>query len=299
MKTPINNHQAEQLVEAFIKKLESNTQPKENPQHEHVEFKQAQEVRQDFEEMDEAKPKRSHRSNRIAYKTDNKTWMTTFGDLTALMLTFFVMLFALSSTNQAEWKRFSEIMQKHFTILVQNPFNTEITIDRFNIGHGDNIDYIYSLMDEKIPTLGNFEQAQLLKDSQQLILILSNDAQFNMTQASWINEDITQNQIRQITGLLMEFSNHVEVIGFGFDLDIPDDLDRDRAQIALGVERALTISQAMKDMGFPYMIRAGSASSLASISTLAQAQNPTMLADIDFRLTPMVAIIIKQDLAVH
>jgi chemotaxis protein MotB len=57
-------------------------------------------------------------------------WMTTFGDLMALLLTFFVLMLSLSSINQQKYEAISDVMGESFGLQkIKAPDNTHPTPD--------------------------------------------------------------------------------------------------------------------------------------------------------------------------
>ena len=79
-------------------------------------------------------------------------WLLSFGDTVALMLAFFVMLFAMSSVEESNVSKLiaaitSDTPQK---VLTRPVPNSNFSIENVKVYNGLSLDYIYQLIDEKI-----------------------------------------------------------------------------------------------------------------------------------------------------
>ncbi len=108
-------------------------------------------------------------------------WLVTFTDLIALLLTFFVMLFSMSSVKVDRWKEMTDALSKTL-----NPARTETEeapTAQYNISsvfrrRAINIDYLNAVLQEKLdkdPMLG---QSRLILLDDLVIISMSGDLLF-------------------------------------------------------------------------------------------------------------------------
>lgn len=102
-------------------------------------------------------------------------WMLTFADLVSLMLTFFVLLFAMSSIESGRWHELTRTLAERL-----NPGETasaDATADR-NIAHvrepgpGEGLDYLATLFEAVIADTPLFRDATVRLENQRLVVSL-------------------------------------------------------------------------------------------------------------------------------
>ena len=106
-----------------------------------------------------------------------RIWLTTFADLTALMLTFFVLQFSMSKIDEVEWQNLSDSFQTKLTEIrdTEVPIPQDsLTIARQDRIPGDDLDYLGSIVADYLAETGLSEGVVLLVDSDRVRLRLSN-----------------------------------------------------------------------------------------------------------------------------
>jgi chemotaxis protein MotB len=110
-----------------------------------------------------------------------RVWMLTFTDLVALMLSFFVMLFAMSSVTLTEWRSvidsLSQTLRREVVPVKTAPSSA------FNIGtifrkQAIDIDYLASVLAEAVGNLGSLSRDRVLRLEDRLIIVLAGDDLF-------------------------------------------------------------------------------------------------------------------------
>lgn len=108
-------------------------------------------------------------------------WLVIFTDLVALLLTFFVMLFAMSNVKVDRWKEMSDALSRTF-----NPARAETSeapTAQYNISsvfrrRAINIDYLKAVLQEKLDKDPMLAQSRLVLLEDRVILSLPGDLLF-------------------------------------------------------------------------------------------------------------------------
>lgn len=188
---------------------------------------------------------------------DSCLWLITFTDIMALMLTFFVLLYSMSSPNESEWARITSFMDggmnsaESFTSLEREYAGSQdtIVIEKTAKAKGYDLGYIKVLFEDKVlaasatlkPSLKAFkthiEVSYALKDVF--------DGGGDLTES-------VRESFRDLVPMMANIRNDVEV-------KIQFHGDGERA-VRLNLERSRLISSSLMDMGFDkkYSIRSRS-----------------------------------------
>lgn len=115
-----------------------------------------------------------------------RVWLITFTDLVALMLAFFVMLFAMSSVKLTDWRSVIDSLSQTLRREVI-PTHTAPS-SAFNIGtifrkQAIDIDYLASVLGEAMAGLGPLARDRVLRLEDRLIIVLAGDGLFEPGQA--------------------------------------------------------------------------------------------------------------------
>ncbi|MCB1783231.1 MAG: hypothetical protein KDI13_04490 [Alphaproteobacteria bacterium] len=106
-------------------------------------------------------------------------WLITFTDVIALMLTFFVLLYSMSSLEKDKWEDVSAALSSQFTEDFSKPFesgnNEGIQIDRVRSARALDLRYLRSILEEELKNAG-VENAVLMSQKDRLILSLPHEA---------------------------------------------------------------------------------------------------------------------------
>jgi len=143
----------------------------------------------------------------------SKQWLVSFGDLVSLMLTFFVMLFAMSSVKEPSWNDVVNALSQRL-----NPSrgaDVEITlVDRTvetrPAPDASDLDYLHALLSQKIRKNGVLQRALLLRLDDRLVISLPADLVFT---ASGRLTDAGRRASSLLAESLRFIANRVEVVG--------------------------------------------------------------------------------------
>ena len=148
------------------------------------------------------------------YDKPSTAWMVTFADLVSLMLTFFVLLFSMSSLQMDEWQEMTDTLTQSL-----NPgkiTTVAAATAEFNIGtifrrEATNLDYLSGVLEGGVaadPLLAN-SRIMLLED--RLIIALPGDLLFPPGQASMPDE--ARSALFTLGSLLRNVGNQIGVNG--------------------------------------------------------------------------------------
>ncbi len=144
----------------------------------------------------------------------SQAWLVTFTDLVSLMLTFFVLLFSMSSVNVDRWEEMTDTLSQSLNPTKTPPILTPTA--EFNVGtifrrQAINLDYLQGIIEETVSHDETLREAQLIRMEDRLVVALPGDILFRPGQA------IMTGQARQtmfaLGGLLRNIGNRIGVNG--------------------------------------------------------------------------------------
>lgn len=142
-------------------------------------------------------------------------WLISFTDVMALMLTFFVLLFAMSNPKQEEWEDFTQNIQKNFNRFYGQVFNRgqedAINIEKINFSQALDLNYLKALMENLIEKEESLRIAKLIDNGDSLIISLPQDILFESGQAEVKKE--ANKALFALAGALGRIKNRVEIVG--------------------------------------------------------------------------------------
>lgn len=147
-------------------------------------------------------------------KAASRAWLITFTDLVSLLLTFFVMLFAMSNVKLDEWESITDSLTQTLRPNLEQA-DKPIT-SAFNIGtifrqQAIDLNYLSSILEEKIRMTETLEgtRLQLLED--RLIVRLPSDLLFIEGEAEL--KDSARQPLFDLAGVFQNIGNQIGVGG--------------------------------------------------------------------------------------
>jgi len=118
----------------------------------------------------------------MAHGRENRMWLITFTDLVALMLTFFVMLFAMSNVKTSEWQNVIDSLSQILRPTLEEP--SPVSTSSFNVGtifrgRATNLDYLASVLGEVIDGDALLSLGHLMRLEDRLIIALPGELLFD------------------------------------------------------------------------------------------------------------------------
>lgn len=185
-----------------------------------------------------------------AESASKKAWMVTFTDLVSLMLTFFVMLFAMSSVKIDQWKTLVDALS---TTL--NPSFEKRDIKpsaHFNIAtifrkRAVNLDYLASVMKETVSRDPLLAKSQFLRLEDRLVIALPADLLFEPGSATMTER--AEAGMFELGGVLRNIGNQIGVNGHTDP--IPPSGGAFASNWELSIARAAAVTNALVRAGYP------------------------------------------------
>lgn len=144
-----------------------------------------------------------------------QAWLLTFTDLTALMLTFFVLLYSMSTINSDDWQNLVEALSPKLTSLqevtVALPSSDEDAeaVERLP---GTDLNYLANLLKEQVADDEILSKAVIVQDQERITISLPGDLLF--APGSVELSEKAQSAIFALGGVLRNLRNVIEVAGF-------------------------------------------------------------------------------------
>ena len=179
----------------------------------------------------------------------SRIWLITFTDLVALMLTFFVMLFAMSSVKVSEWQNVIDSLSQ--TLRPSDEQTVPAMTSTFNIGtifrkQAINLDYLSSVLNEAVKGQPLLSAGRVLRLEDRLIIVLPGDLLFEEGGATMT--DIGRRSLFVLGGVLRNIGNQVGVNGHSGP-GLPADSDYSSTW-ELSTARAAAVANALKQSGY-------------------------------------------------
>lgn len=140
--------------------------------------------------------------------------MTSFTDLVALMLTFFVLLFAMSTVEQQRWQNLTDALADNLDAVREapvTPSGEQLGIESVRTLAGTDLDYLAALLNQNMAADLTLRRGVLHRLEDRLVIALPADLIF----ASGSSELAAPGRraLVALGGLLRRVSNRVEVTG--------------------------------------------------------------------------------------
>jgi len=179
----------------------------------------------------------------------SRAWLITFTDLVSLMLTFFVMLFAMSSVKVDRWE--STIDSLSQTLNPSRVQTVSPATAQFNIGtifrrRAINLDYLAAVLDETIREEPLLAEAQIMTLEDRLIVSLPGDLLFEPARAELSDE--ARQALSGLGGLLRNIGNQIGVDGHTDPQ--PPAGEAYPSNWELSLARATAVANALKAAGY-------------------------------------------------
>lgn len=208
---------------------------------------------------------------RAEFSVWSGTWLLTFTDLICLLLTFFVMRFAMLVPEPQHWHDLVSALSTRLNSA--GPDSRTTPGAAFNTGALDqrplmNLDYLAALLKNQLAghpdLLAAGAAAGLERDDDRLVIVLPVEALFD--RAGVEPSERGRRIAFVLAGLLGRLGNQVEVV-VHHDPGQPEGAAADGWTLALG--RALTLARALSAAGYPHPLAARGAFGVGSARRVA------------------------------
>lgn len=271
-----------ELLDAFVKKLEAvdkrkrgasgNPAPQQKPQQKQQPPKRPLQNDMAQNDMMLAQAQRpAAKMMKIGFtpptqqRSPSNNWLLIFGDLTALLITFFVLLFSMSTLNTGNWDRLVEVFNRSFASEEQpeNALQANLGIDSFGFGHGQNIDYLRLTLETALDQNDLLKNAVLESDQSQLVIRFKDGFRFEDQTQRLIQPELTESKLAELSKIITQIDNQIEikalgaavgaVVGAGAAADMTS--DKIAQQLELGLARSKMIAALLMAQGYGFSPR--------------------------------------------
>jgi chemotaxis protein MotB len=177
-----------------------------------------------------------------------QAWLLTFTDLAALMLTFFVLLFSMSTVDDSDWQNLVDSFSPRLTSLQQVTValpNSDETADAVERTPGTDLDYLQAILKERMTENPALAGASITREAEQLVVSLPGDLLFapDSIDLGRVGKDA----VFALSGVLRTLRNVVEVAGHA---DPNPPAARYASNWELSLARAAAIAGVLSDLGY-------------------------------------------------
>ena len=204
------------------------------------------------EDDDSAPPRSPLRESEVRTKLETKQenqWLLTYTDLVSLILTFFVLLFSMSTLPTEKWKMITSALSRSELPPEEDIIDTEkaeLTIDSKTLQDSLNLDYLSALLETQFAKTGNTQETSLHHFGDQLVVSLPSDLLFTVASARLSRRG--QSTISDVSGVLRNLDNRIDIFGHAD----PDPITGGpySSNWELSLARALTVSDELQKSGY-------------------------------------------------
>ena len=198
----------------------------------------------------------SHSEIRImrANSKPKKVWLTTFTDMIALMLTFFVMTYAMSEPKREAFDKMRSKAQVESSKFEGPPLEAgeldAITLGRLSVERSLDLDYLQALFEERMTDVNLNDDILLSHDekNQQLIISLPDKLGF-LAGSSKLSEE-GQIFISRLAPILSRIKNSVEITGHADTSPLSKSNALYASNWDLSLQRALSVAGELNQGGY-------------------------------------------------
>lgn len=178
-------------------------------------------------------------------------WLITFTDVMALMLTFFVLLYAMSKPVEKEWEEVSASLGSHFSKEFARPYNKgsqdAVSIDKIPQSKALDLGYLEGLM-IRLLEQKEIQNVMIFKNSDRLIISLPSELLFESGSADVKLEG--KKALFAIAGVLFRIKNRLEIVGHTDPAPVTSDTARYRTNWQLSLARGANVASVLRDLGY-------------------------------------------------
>ncbi len=179
-------------------------------------------------------------------------WLITFTDVVALMLTFFVLLYAMSIVKEDEWAEMTGAVNQEFGQFFSFSENSgtqdAIEIDKLDYAKALDLGYLESLIRDLIGKEEMLTDVTILKQRDRLIISMPSALLFD-TASARISEE-GKRALFSVGGALSRIRNGLEIVGNADPRLIESGETPFNSNWELSLARAMAVAGVLRDVGY-------------------------------------------------
>lgn len=179
-------------------------------------------------------------------------WLVSFTDVMALMLTFFVMLFAMSEPEKESWSDVmlsleSELNSYYGPALNQGPQET-INLAKVNLDRALDIGYLNLLIKEIVEGNDALADAVINRERDHLVISLPDELLFDAGSSE--PKDAGLRALYALGGPLTRIKNRIEIVGHTDPRPVGERNEQYDSNWDLSLARALNVAAVLENVGY-------------------------------------------------
>jgi len=179
----------------------------------------------------------------------NRGWMVIFTDLVSLMLTFFVLMFSMSSVQVDRWTEMVDTLSQTFNPARQQTAPlpaAQYNIATVSLRRAINLDYLGAVLGDLTRQDDVLAQGRILRLEDRLIITLAGDLMFEGGEAGLSERG--RRALFVLGGVLRNVGNQIGVNGYTDS--IPSDGAAQASNWELSLVQAVTVANTLKRAGY-------------------------------------------------
>ena len=179
----------------------------------------------------------------------NGSWMLTFADLLSLMLTFFVLVFSMSTIHFDSWNDVVETMRDQFdpsySAIAQRDFDYNQVVAKSS-GSGLNLNYLKALVERDINRNLPLAGVNVVRETDRVVVSIPASSLFENKSGQFIAG--VPDKLMLFSGSLAQIKNKLVIASHTNDLPVSN--NRYRSNWELSVTRAQLVAGVIVDAGY-------------------------------------------------
>lgn len=192
----------------------------------------------------------------LPVRKQNTMWLTSLADLLALLLAFFVLVFAMNEIKRDTWETVVDALGNplNFINKIQEVGPTaEKNVELFSEQRAFNLAYLENILSAKIASTKQLETVEVFKAADRLVISFAGDTFFEAGNKA--ASDKLVDATRLLGESLRYVKNRVEVYGHTDPIKVSNPSADTLSNWGLSLARALSVSEALERAGYSFPIR--------------------------------------------
>jgi len=177
-----------------------------------------------------------------------QAWLLTFTDLAALMLTFFVLLFSMSTIKQADWQNLIQSLSPRLDQVEQVTLalpQSEKAAEAVERQPGSDLDYLAAVLREQMQANAALQAVRIAREDHRLVVSVPGDLLF--ASGSTALGEAGEKTVFLLSSVLRSLRNVIEIAGHA-DPQQPRGLYPTNWELSLA--RAAVLSGLLTELGY-------------------------------------------------
>ena len=179
----------------------------------------------------------------------SKAWMVTFTDLVSLMLTFFVMLFAMSNVKVDKWDSMIDALSQ--SLNASGPKEVVVSSAEYNVPtivrkQAINLDYLASVLEKTVAEDELLAHSRIMRLEDRLVIALPGDLLFTPARADLSEK--AREAVFNLGGVLRNIGNQIRVDGHTDPVLVTGGAYASNWELSLA--RAAAVANALRRAGY-------------------------------------------------